>query len=568
MPASPTSMVDLLEHVNVPVCLTTQDLKIINANRNFKLLVGLDNFDGHVKYLTEFFKGQHFCLNDYFSIFKGAAVNDDFNLRTLGEEILNFNVSVRFYTEKKLLIWTFSDNYTSDDLSSFKAYYRKLSKIGLWEYDLLANRVIQDDVTREIHGLNKNESIDVDQAINFYKEGDNRNKLKMLFQNCLLTGAPFDEEFEFYDVNGNLKWVRSIGKPLFKDGKIVKIFGSFQDISSEKEKDRRIFHSDELFKKLVSSLDDLVFTLDTEQRHTGVFGKMIQQSALGPSYYLGKTHSDVLGKERAAIHIEAHNKALKGQHVSFEWEYQSEGREVLWFQTKLSPLIGEKGEIFGLVGYVLDITERKKSEQSILEALQRIKKSEKKYSDLFQFSPFPMWVYEIETGRFLEVNQAAKRQYGYSSKEFLEKTIFDIRPEEEVEALKLNLQSRNPKEIVYQKPFIHRKKSGDLIFVEVSSIPLESNGKKSRLTVALDVTVRLNYLKKIEKQNETLKEIAWIQSHVVRSPLAKILGLIDLMQDEQNSIAERKEFMEYLKSSSLELDEAIRDIVEKANIVN
>ena len=83
----------------------------------------------------------------------------------------------------------------------------------------------------------------------------------------------------------------------------------------------------------------------------------------------------------------------------------------------------------GLSVYFKDITQRKISEKELID-------SEKRYSDLFQLSPIPKWVFDMDTFKFLAVNKAAVKHYGYSLKEFLKMTIFDIRPEEEFERTK------------------------------------------------------------------------------------------------------------------------------------
>jgi PAS domain S-box-containing protein len=77
-----------------------------------------------------------------------------------------------------------------------------------------------------------------------------------------------------------------------------------------------------------------------------------------------------------------------------------------------------------------------------------------------------------------------------------------------------------------------------------------------------DVTEQKNYIKTIEAQNKKFHEINWIQSHLVRAPLASIMGLIDLILIEK-SAAEKQKMLKMLQVSSLELDGIIRDITEK-----
>ena len=101
-----------------------------------------------------------------------------------------------------------------------------------------------------------------------------------------------------------------------------------------------------------------------------------------------------------------------------------------------------------------------------------------------------MWVYDLETLRFLEVNHAAVEKYGYTREEFLSLTILDIRPERERPKLLQDLKSPRPP-LQHSGPWAHRLKDGREIQVEIFSHLLEWEKKPAVLVVALDVTQRL-----------------------------------------------------------------------------
>jgi DNA-binding NtrC family response regulator len=75
----------------------------------------------------------------------------------------------------------------------------------------------------------------------------------------------------------------------------------------------------------------------------------------------------------------------------------------------------------------------------------------------------------------------------------------------------------------------------------------------------------LNYVQAIEEQNKQLRDIAWIQSHVVRAPLARIVGLIDLFKNHKNSNDDKELLFDYLLESAHQLDDIIKDITVKAH---
>jgi PAS domain S-box-containing protein len=122
--------------------------------------------------------------------------------------------------------------------------------------------------------------------------------------------------------------------------------------------------------------------------------------------------------------------------------------------------------------------------------------------DLFEDNPLPMWIYDLDSLAFLEVNDAAVHSYGYSKEEFKNMTLLDIRPPEEISKLKGNLSQ---KELVYERSGLwkHRKKSGEKILVEIISHSLTNNlGKRLRLVIANDVSERIWAEKALRRSEE------------------------------------------------------------------
>lgn len=130
-------------------------------------------------------------------------------------------------------------------------------------------------------------------------------------------------------------------------------------------------------------------------------------------------------------------------------------------------------------------------EQQIFERTRDLKAAEEKYRTLFENNPMPMWVYDLETLAFLAVNDAAVRHYGYSQDEFLAMTLREIHPEEEVPRLLEQLVQREYATNI-SGPWKHRKKSGELIYVEIYSHPITFGDRKAVLSLADDVTEKVH----------------------------------------------------------------------------
>jgi two-component system, cell cycle sensor histidine kinase and response regulator CckA len=113
--------------------------------------------------------------------------------------------------------------------------------------------------------------------------------------------------------------------------------------------------------------------------------------------------------------------------------------------------------------------------------------SDARYRLLFRSNPQPMWVFDLETLRFLAVNDAAVRHYGYTAEEFLGMTILDVRPDEEVPRLLEELKIRGGVQEL-PKVWRHRRRDGSIIDVEISSHTVMFDGRPASLVLAHDVT--------------------------------------------------------------------------------
>ena len=128
-------------------------------------------------------------------------------------------------------------------------------------------------------------------------------------------------------------------------------------------------------------------------------------------------------------------------------------------------------------------SERKQIEEAV-------KQSEERYRSLFEANPFPMWVYDLGTLSFLEINDAAISHYGYRREEFLSMTIADIRPTADTTGLLANVAQVADHAVDNAGVWRHRKKDGSMIDVEITSHVLDYGGRRAELVLAFDITER------------------------------------------------------------------------------
>jgi PAS domain S-box-containing protein len=164
--------------------------------------------------------------------------------------------------------------------------------------------------------------------------------------------------------------------------------------------------------------------------------------------------------------------------------------------------------------------------KSIVYNIQRkkisieLRESEKKYRNLFYVCPIPMWVFDPDTLRFLQVNDAAIKHYGYTNEEFLSLTVSDIRPDEDIEKMKEAVETNKKNIGLFRGVFNHCKKNGEIIQVEIQSNNIDFNGKKAKLIIASDVTEKLKAEKALKLSEQLFK--ALVQDG------ADLIGILDL----------------------------------------
>jgi PAS domain S-box-containing protein len=136
---------------------------------------------------------------------------------------------------------------------------------------------------------------------------------------------------------------------------------------------------------------------------------------------------------------------------------------------------------------------------------KRLKQSEKQYRLIYEDSPIPNWIYDLNSLKFVSVNESAIKQYGYSREEFLNMSILDIRPAEEqakvleaIHGVSFNLKQSGT--------WIHRKANGNLMHVIINSHQIVFENRNCVMVAVQDVSESIIYENKLKELNRDLLE--------------------------------------------------------------
>jgi PAS domain S-box-containing protein len=314
-------------------------------------------------------------------------------------------------------------------------------------------------------------------------------------------GSRFTHQFTiqqkpvFFDISVN---------PVWEGNNTIALSCSARDITEQKNAEEVLRQSELKFRSLIENSTDIITMANAEGNI--FYGSPSAKKIFGyeESDYMGRhvcsfIHPDSLPAVGELLeNLVAHPDELFTIDLKV---FDKPGNE-RWVQGLASNMLQTPG-INALVGNFRDITERKKAEELI-------KESEYLYKNLFYKSPLPICVCEAGNLQFVEVNEATVQLYGYTRKEFMKMTAFDIMSPEEKQELQQSLSkaSHSNRPPILRK---HVKKNNETIFVEVWAHAINYKGRNAWLVLANDIT------EKIQLQNQLVEEKIRRQQEVAKA---------------------------------------------------
>ncbi|MGZ3755954.1 MAG: PAS domain S-box protein [Mucilaginibacter sp.] len=362
---------------------------------------------------------------------------------------------------------------------------------------------------------------------------------------------------------GHYIWIECSFTNLLHDKDVSAIICNFIDVSEKKRAEDKLHLTIKELTAYKHAIDEAAIVAVTDQK--GII-QYVNDAFCKISQY---TANELIGQDHRIINSGYHSKAFirniwvtiaKGHTWKGEIKNKAKDGSYYWVDATIVPFLNEQGKPYRYIAIRTDITQRKFHEEKIIESERFTKTIIDNLPAMISY-----WTADLQC---LFANKALH-------------DWFELKPGEIKGTHKHDLIKNTGflkclpyiKKVLLGKPqsfdraFV--KDNGTTIYTHTEYVPDIENGHvKGFYSLVYDITERLNYIRAIESQNKKLTEISWIQSHLIRAPLSRILALAPLIKQAMLDDEDKERMIEYLLLSANELDKVINNISDTATMTD
>ena len=373
---------------------------------------------------------------------------------------------------------------------------QEVARLGSYNLDAIKGTWISSPILDDIFGIDHNYPKDVNGWVKILHPEHREEMLHYLNDYVLTKHNMFEKEYQIIRQNdGQARWVFGLGELTFdKDGHVTNMIGTIQDITEHKHAEDELYKKHEELQTIIESSPIMIYFKDTENRFLRVNKALAEITGLSKEEIEGKSNEDINPRQAAKIWEEDKEIIATGKPKIGIVENIKTRRGLKILQTDKVPYKDKEGNIIGIVGFSVDITEQKKAQEELL-------RSEEKYRSLVENAQEGVYQSTAE-GRHLTINPAFARMLGYESPEEVMATITDI-----AQQLYVNPQDRKKLlELVEEKGSVtdfeteFYRKDGSRIWVSVNMHAVRDD--QGRILYYQGIDQDITEKKKIEAERQ------------------------------------------------------------------
>jgi PAS domain S-box-containing protein len=247
----------------------------------------------------------------------------------------------------------------------------RMAKIGGWELNIADSSAVWSEEVYRIHELDPAARLDLSSAIHFFAP-EARPAIDQAVQRCIEQGTPWDLELPFITATGRRRWVRTVGSAVTRDGKTVRLYGTFQDITERKNAELALERSRQFLDAVIEGIPQPVFVKDLQHRWVLFNSGYCDMMERGRAELLGKSDPDIHSPQLVQRYWAEDNEAFSmDQPLFVEMSVTRSDGSVRWLLKSKRRVDLADGAY--VVGIATDITRQKETEMALRESEERFR---------------------------------------------------------------------------------------------------------------------------------------------------------------------------------------------------
>jgi PAS domain S-box-containing protein len=376
-------------------------------------------------------------------------------------------------------------------------------------------------------------------------------------------GKQVNSQYRIIHKDGTIRWVeKKIVPRLDETGNLIRVDGITREITSRKLNEDANREQDIRYKQIVESAQEGIWTIDADNKTNFVNKKMADMLGYAPAEMMGKGLYDFMDPEQKEYAMACMERRRKGAKENLDVRYTKKDGEEFWANISANPIFDETGRYRGALAMVTDITERRINEEAM-------KKSEANLRTIFE---------NTDTAYILVDPQLNIVSFNLLAQKYSEE-IKNYFSEERWPSIVQMLENVAAGEMVaYQLCFT--QSDGTIQWNDVRWLNVKNNeGENWGFILAnKDITEAKNATLERERitadliqHNNDLEQFTYIISHNLRAPVANIIGLTDMLKDEDVDHELKNEVVDRVSLSIQNIDTVIQDlnyILQARGVIN
>lgn len=260
---------------------------------------------------------------------------------------------------------------TEKELSRVKEFLTKTNQaalIGAWEIDVETQHITWTSVVKDILGVPENFVPEGDNYFHFFKDDEERHKLRKAFRLAVDKGIPYDLELRIVNTSGEELCTRTIGQPEFENGECRRVYGVFQDITALKETENQLRIKQAQLEAFISSAPTSLAMLDRSLNYIAASKKWMASYNIDIAAIIGKNHLDVF-HEISDEWKDYLRRCLQGETFKMEEDpfIRRDGKQE-WLRWEIKPWYEAPNRVGGVILFTELVTDKILAQQELVKA--------------------------------------------------------------------------------------------------------------------------------------------------------------------------------------------------------